>query len=330
MKVIAHDEPKLANDDTDKEKCRHGLDGKDLDIELDEPEPRGPVKSLPRIHHADTAAATGDGRLDLAAERAVEGYNRLVFLGQQRSLHTGEGDFGGEDDGEDDEQPHQPADHELHHIAEADLRIDSLVMRRVLGIAVQAVDVEQGCGDVDRELIGGCPDGGGKQDFGGRLSVGETAPPFLRARVAHHDMCPRQVQPSKRGVSDDGEERTAHGRGEAPDEDVVEEGVDYMVHDRDLETTEAGPWTGLGAKVSHGGADLGGDGSGRDREELRLEFLDFLVMGDERGIAFIQRGGRVDGEVCCSGTLDGGESGYNRSKGVANLYVVCCQWAVRG
>ena len=68
VKVVAHEESQLADDDTDKEERRGDLDREDLDIELDEPEPRGPVERLPRIEHADAAAATGDGRLDPAAK----------------------------------------------------------------------------------------------------------------------------------------------------------------------------------------------------------------------------------------------------------------------
>ena len=190
-------------------------------------------------------------------------------------------------------------------------------------MVVEAVDVDQRHGDVDGQLICGCPDGGREQHFGGHLRAGETAPPGLRARVAHHDVGPGHVQPGKRGVRDDGEERTDEGRGEAPDEEVVEEGVDQVVHDRDLEAAEPRPWTGLSAKVLHGAADLRGDGLGLDEEEFGLEFLDLLlVSGEERCIAFARSGRWLESESCCRRTFDGSKSGYDGPEGVADL--ACC------
>ena len=103
VEIVTHDQPRLADEKADEHHGGEDLEGDDLDVELDEADPRGPVEGLPGIEHADASAAADDGGLESTAKAPVEGDDGFVFLGQHRCLHAGQGDLGGEDDGEDDE-----------------------------------------------------------------------------------------------------------------------------------------------------------------------------------------------------------------------------------
>ena len=270
LEIITHDQPRLSDENAHEHDRGEDLKSNDLDVELDEPDPGGPVERLPRIEHADTATAAHDRRLDSPAEAAVEGDDGLVFLGQHRGLHAGQGDLGGEDDGEDDEQGDQSADKDLGDIAGEDLWRDLTVVGRVLGVAFEAVGAEHERGDVEGELLGSGPDGGGQEDLAAGVEARVAAPPALGAGVAHDDVGPGHVEAAEDGVGDDSEQRLGeHGSGEVA-EQVEEQGVGQVVDDGDVETAEARPWAGLSLQVLHRGADVGGDGLAFDEEELGL------------------------------------------------------------
>lgn len=169
IEVVTHNQPRLPNENTDEHQRGEHLERDDLDVELDEPDPSGPVERLPGIEHADASAAADDRRLDPTAEAPVEGDDGFIFLGQHRCLHTGQGDLGGEDDGEDDEQGDQGADKDLSDVTGEDLRRDFTVVGGVLGVAFEAVGAEHESRDVEGELLGSGPDGGGEKDLAAGL-----------------------------------------------------------------------------------------------------------------------------------------------------------------
>lgn len=314
LKIIAHHEPQLANEDADKQDSSDDLESEDLDVELDEADTSGPVEGLPRIEHADTSSATDNLGLDFTAEGTVEGDDSLVFFWEHGCLDTGQGDLGREDDGEDDEHSDESAHEHLADIASEVFRGNFTVMGGVLGIAVQAVHGEHESWDVESELLRGSPDGGWEEDFLGSLDAGVAADPALWARVAHHHVRPGHAEAAEDGVGNDGEEGLdGCGVGEAAEE-IEEQSVGQVVYDSDLETAEARPWAGLSLQVSYCGTDLGGDGLALDEEELWLGggcFLGrLLVCGQERSFAVVILGW-LDGKCGSGGCLDGGEGGYD-------------------
>lgn len=266
LKVIAHHEPQLADEDADKQEGSGDLESEDLDVKLDETDAGSPVEGLPGIEHADTSTATGNLRLDFTAEATIEGNDGLVFFWEHGCLDTGQGDLRWENDGEDDEHGDEPANEHLADVASEVFGGNFAVMGGVLSVAVEAIHGEHEHWDVERELLCGGPDGGWEEDLLGSLDAGIAANPALCARVAYHHVGPGHAEAAEDGVGGDGEEGLEEcGVSEAAEE-VEEQCVGQVVYDGDLETAEARPWAGLSLQVFDCGADLGSDGLALDEE----------------------------------------------------------------
>ena len=78
----AEDDEQLGDDDSHPRKRKDEAGQEDLDVKLDEADPRGAGEGGPRVLDGDVAPAADDGRLQLALEGAVEGDDGLVLLGE--------------------------------------------------------------------------------------------------------------------------------------------------------------------------------------------------------------------------------------------------------
>ena len=128
---ITHKQPELSNqrhDEHDGSKSRYE---EDLEIQLHQPNPCRPIKSLPSFEHGHGTATTQDLRFDFSGESAVEGDNRVIFLGQHGSLDTLECDVGWDDyENEDADADETDEDHlqESNVLRTAHVYIDLIIV----------------------------------------------------------------------------------------------------------------------------------------------------------------------------------------------------------
>lgn len=245
VEVVAHDKPQLSHCDADKEESGGHLKSENLDIELDEPDPGSPVECLPGIKHADTAAATNNLRLNLAAKAPIKGNDSLIFFWQHRCLNTGQRDPGGKYDSEDNENSNEDADESCGEVTSEDLSSDFTVVGRVLGVVMETVGTTDESRDMESKLVSGSPDSGWEENFAGSLHAGATAPPALRAWVAHDNVGPCHMNAAQDGMCEDSEEGLSEWESSDGAEEVKEEGIGEVVYNGHLKTTEPRPWASL-------------------------------------------------------------------------------------
>ncbi len=247
------------------------MDGEDLGVKLDEAEAGGPVECFPSVEYGDDTGSTNHLGLDFASEGPVEGNDRIVLLGQKRSLDALEGHTGGEDnqDGGGDTAHHhgEGCQHDGFLLHWAQL-IES---GRVLQVAFEVEDHEQSDGDVDGGLFGESPERGWQDDLLAGVDGRKAAVPFLLARGADDDMGPEHLKTAKDDGGDNGGQGLGdHGTSEQGGQDLEEDVVDEMIGQGDLKTAETSPWASFGDEMPDGGPDLGSDGLGLDVEQLGL------------------------------------------------------------
>lgn len=322
VEIIAHDHFQLRDTEHEEHEGGDDLDGKDLDVELEQTDTALLIERLPRIKHGHAAAATEDLRRDRPSEGAVEGDDGLVFLGQHGGLHTLEGDVCGDDDEDEAADGDEDDEDELHER-------EFLHRAWVAAVALRVVKLhhhgdEEAAGDVQGGLLRDGADCGGEDDFLGCFDGGDAAVPALRAWGGDDGVGPGHLEGAETDRCEDGDEgMVERGRvgGEHLDDGGVEEGIDHC----DMEAAETGPWTGDGAEVFEGCTQLRGDGRLFDKEEVGLQSLEgrllgFLVLSEKGRIDFgvLVVGGRGL-EGCGGRTLDHRQGRHDVVVGIGNL-----------
>ena len=275
-----------SNSDQEEHEQRH-LNESRLDIDLDHSDSSVPVKSLPSIAHANHARSTDDLGDNLATEGTVEGNNRLIILGEKRSLYTGirdvdrEAQDHREEDRDCNEKSGGEADGGELHLAHV------LENKRVADISIQSKTIVHLGRYVDTQLLNDGTQGGWGSKFLKGRSRWNALSQGLGARLADHGVDPGGVEASEddveAGHDDDGEGDAVadQGRG-GHGEDVHEENVQR----EELEALEAGEEASTGAEMSNGRAEVGGYGFLLDEEEF---LLDAVCEGDF--VFWVQKGG---------------------------------------
>lgn len=306
----AGNEQDLGDDDESKAHVDgHGGD-KDLDVELDEADPRGAGKGLPGVLDGDVAGAADDGGLELALEGAVKGHNGLVLLGQEGGLGAGQDDVGrdGDEDGEgngdeeDEEALPRVAGRGLRHLGR---------VRRVVGGHAQDTDQELGNPRVD--LQGQEVDDGGQSASLECLLEGrQTLVEALLRGVRDDNVQPGAVELNEGDCGDHG------GHDGGNERQGADDAIDK--HGGDGQGGPAGETTEVrlpARDAGHGAveaAEAGANGAGVLTTAGGLVGNGGIVLGQGVGIG-VERDGLVGGR---RRILNHGDDGEDILKGVAD------------
>lgn len=260
----AHDTENLESQDVHNNEDSERHDGANLDVQLDQAATSLPVEAAPGIEEADAAGSAKQLANDLAAEGAVERYDGILLLGQERGLDADLSDCGGdaeEEGGEDGEHDGgQATDGKAGPLAAG-------VLVEVLRVdLVQTEQNGDAGGQVQADVGHGGGDGGGRgKRLPGRLA-GDALPEGSLG--GHGDDL---VSPCGVEVGNGGAGKTADDdglAGDAAEEERCKEAAEELdgkgegqgVECVDLETPEASPLASVGDEVLDGAADAGGDG----------------------------------------------------------------------
>lgn len=150
---------------------------------------------------------------------------------------------------------------------------------RVLVIACKIKSKEQGDRDVDSNLFGKGPYGGGEDNFLGVLKGRKATVPLLLAGCADDQVGPEHLESGKNDGGGDGSKGLCeHAVPEEKGQELEDHLVGKVIEQGDLKTTEARPRASLSDEVLDGGSDLGCYGLVLDIEELRLGGQWFLLI----------------------------------------------------
>ncbi|KFY68058.1 hypothetical protein V496_01305 [Pseudogymnoascus sp. VKM F-4515 (FW-2607)] len=285
--------PSELNVDSRGEQNDHAqLDSETLKVRLVDAHARVPVDTLPRLL---------DGQW-----LTVNRHNRLLVLGQQAGVNTGQdgGDWHNDKDnpGEEDNSH----DEDLH---QACLRVDDGL---AASLAIHALEqAERACKEErngDGELLGHGGDGGDGRDGLEGLDGWEAAEPREGRWGGDDNVGPCHAD----GAEDDHGEDVAEVEGKEGEDDA-ELAAEEAVHDEHAEAAEAAEEAAGLAEVLEGGADARGDGGLLDEGDLALFEEGFLIQAILLlfgGRGFDQEGG---------GGLDHGEGRDEVAIGVSSL-----------
>jgi len=81
VEVISHHDLQFSKDDAEEEEGDGGLNGNDLDDQLQEADSARSVEAAPCLQQANFTGSTNDLGSNLAVECSVEWYDRLGILG---------------------------------------------------------------------------------------------------------------------------------------------------------------------------------------------------------------------------------------------------------
>ena len=191
LQVLANNQNDLHTKSKAEQDRKSELHRENLSIGLHESDARIPVKSLPRIKHADDTVAANDLGVDLSAEAAVEGNDGLELVWEERSLDTDQNDGGGDDDQKCESETERKDKENLedHDPSLAVSGVDEII---------RLADEVEGSSEVHWEgdgcLLGDGQDGGWAGNLLPHLDGGDAAVPWLWVGVGDHDVCPAQIQ----------------------------------------------------------------------------------------------------------------------------------------
>lgn len=260
---MLHDNDDARENDGESEGHVEGnRDQRDLDVHEDQAGPGGLAEGSPGIGHGGIATTTNDGRLDATLEGGVEGDDRVLIGGEERSLNTGEDDVSrdddedGADDGDDEDKG--GLGEEGTEMLLGDLGLVSVLERR----KIETDGVGQESGKPAGNLGGEPHEGHGLPDgVEGALEGRETAPEVQPRGRSDGDVNPGSAELNEdegREEGSDGDEESAKGAGEDAHEDVGENALD----DVDAQTTEVGADATVGAEEAEDGSQGRGNSSG--------------------------------------------------------------------
>lgn len=218
VKLIAHDQPKLSNQDHDEHNASKDRYKEDLEVQLHQSYPCRPIERLPRIKHGHGTAATQDLRFDFTSEGTVERDNGLVLLWQHGSLDTLEGDIGWDDDENEDAKADETDEERLQY---DDILCTANIFIHLFVESLDGKD-EQGAWDVEDSLFSDCGNGGGNEDIPDGGPRWDTAVPGLVAWVRDDNVGPGHLKTAEGDACEDGDE----GAGDRVADDVGAEEAD--------------------------------------------------------------------------------------------------------
>ena len=229
LEIVTHDQPQLSDNNHDEHNRRSDLHGEDLDVQLYQPDPCGPIECLPCIKHRYRTAAAQDLRLDFAGEGTVEGDDGLVFLGKHGSLDTLEGDVRG--DGDEDDRP-KGDEANQEHLHQRDFLYGGSVLAIVAWVLESITHSdEKSTGHVDGSLLGHGENSRGDDDVLASLDGGKAAEPALGAWLGDDNMGPSHLKPAKSDRCDDGNNWLPDGMGHVGSEKVNDQAVREVIDD---------------------------------------------------------------------------------------------------
>lgn len=206
----AEDDEQLGDDDSHPRKREDEADQEDLDVELDEADPRGAGEGGPRVLDGDVAPAADDGRLQLALEGAVEGDDGLVLLGEQGRLDARQDHVRG--DHEEHLEGHRQHEHDqgLPDVGGGALGHGTRLGGAPLGEAEGAAhEPRQERRELEREEVQDDGEAGGAE---GLAEGRQAAPERLRARRRDHDVQPGRVELDEGDGADGARHQRRHER----------------------------------------------------------------------------------------------------------------------